>query len=100
MFADDLRTAAEGLYGKPLRVLLWLAFSILPPFGGSDGKLRDGRSLLAVLHLRITAKIANQQNLLHGVKPPYRECEIDCESGEARSLTTKQWQVGPQCWSG
>ena len=65
MFAGDLCPAAEGLYGKPLRVFLQFAVLVLPSFGGGDGELRDGRSLLAVLHLGITAKISNQHNLLH-----------------------------------
>ncbi len=30
------------------------------------------------------------RNLLHGSKPPRSECEIDCESGRARSLTANQ----------
>src|SRR5664279_3998328 len=51
VFADDLRTAAEGLYGKPLRVFLRFAVFVLPSFSGCDGKLRNGRTLLAVLHL-------------------------------------------------
>jgi hypothetical protein len=67
VFADNLRTAAEGLYGKPLRVFLRLAALILPSFRGGDGELCDGRTLLAVLHLRITAEISDQQNLRHGV---------------------------------
>ncbi len=71
VFADDLRTAAEGLYGKPLRVFLQCAALVLPSFRGGDGKLRYGRSLLAVLHLMITTEISNQQNLLHCIKPPY-----------------------------
>ena len=56
---------------KPLRVFLQCTALVLPSFRGGDGKLRYGRSLLAVLHLRITTEISNQQNLLHGIKPPY-----------------------------
>src|ERR1039457_3985491 len=67
VFADDLRTATEGLHGKPLRVFLQFAALVLPSFRSGDGELRDGRSLLAILHLRITAEISDQQNLLHGV---------------------------------
>ena len=38
VFADDLRTAAEGLYGKPLRVFLQFAALVLPSFRGGDGE--------------------------------------------------------------
>src|SRR5208337_4954154 len=65
VLADDLRTATEGLRGKPLRVFLQFAALILPSFRGGDGELRDGRSLLAVLHLRITAEISDQHYFLH-----------------------------------
>src|SRR5271166_1889214 len=65
VFADDLRTAAEGLYGKPLRVFLRFAALVLPSFRGGDGELCDGRTLLAVLHLRITAEISDQHYFLH-----------------------------------
>jgi hypothetical protein len=66
VFADDLGTAAEGLYGKPLSVFLQFAALVFPSFCGGDGELRDSRSLLAVLHLRITAEISDQHNFLHG----------------------------------
>src|ERR1019366_608333 len=38
---------------------------VLPSFRGRDGKLRYGCSLLAVFHLRITAKIPDQHYFLH-----------------------------------
>jgi hypothetical protein len=37
ILADDLRTAAEGLYGKPLRVFLQCAALVLPSFSSGDG---------------------------------------------------------------
>src|SRR5664279_5116288 len=67
VFAGDLCQAIEGFYGKPLRMFLRFAAPVLPSFSGGDGELCDGRTLLAVLHLRITAEISDQQNLLHGV---------------------------------
>src|SRR5271166_4411444 len=67
VFAGDLCQATEGLHGKPFRVFLRCAVFVLPSFRGGDGKLRYGRSLLAVLNFRITAEISDQQNLLHGV---------------------------------
>ena len=51
VFAGDLCQAIEGFHGKPLRVFLQFDVFVLPSFGGCDGKLRDGHSLLAVLHL-------------------------------------------------
>src|SRR5208283_4151794 len=67
VFADDLCQAVEGFHSKPLRVFLQFAALVLPSFRSGDGELGDGRSLLAVLHIRITAEISDQQNLLHGV---------------------------------
>src|SRR5271157_326072 len=67
VLADDLCPPTESLHTKPLRVFLRFAVFVLPSFRGGDGELRDGRSLLAVLHLRITAEISDQQNLLHAV---------------------------------
>jgi hypothetical protein len=58
---------AEGLYSKPLRVFLRFAALVLPSFRGGDGELCDGHTLLAALHLGVTAEISDQQNLLHGV---------------------------------
>ena len=54
--ADDLGPAAEGLDGEPLRVFLQFPAFVLPTFGGRDGKLRNGRSLSAVLNFRIAAQ--------------------------------------------
>src|SRR5664280_568924 len=65
VLADDLCPPTESLHGKPLRVFLQFAALILPSFRGGDGELRDGRSLLAVLHLRITAEISDQHYFLH-----------------------------------
>jgi hypothetical protein len=48
-------------------MFLQFAVFVLPSFRGGDGELRDGRTLLAVLHLRITAEISDQHNFLHGV---------------------------------
>src|SRR5208337_2720297 len=67
VFAGDLCQSIKGFHGKPLRVFLRFAVLILPSFCSGDGELRDGRTLLAVLHLRITTEISDQQNLLHGV---------------------------------
>jgi len=65
VFADDLRTATEGLYGKPLRVFLQFAALVLPSFRRGDGELCDGRTLLALLHLSITAEVSDQHYFLH-----------------------------------
>src|SRR5664280_1083480 len=46
VFADDLCTAAEGLYGKPLRVFLQFSGLVLPSFRCGDGELCDGGTLL------------------------------------------------------
>src|SRR5271165_4898143 len=67
VFAGDLCQSIKGFHGKPLRVFLRFAVLILRSFCSGDGELRDGRTLLAVLHLRITTEISDQQNLLHGV---------------------------------
>ena len=60
VLADDLCPPTESFGGKPLRVFLQYAALVLPSFRGGDGELRDGRSLLAVFHLRITAEIPDQ----------------------------------------
>jgi hypothetical protein len=67
MFADNLCAATERFHSKPLRVFLQFAVLVLPSFRGSDRELRDGRPLLAVLHVRVTAKISNQHDFLHGI---------------------------------
>jgi len=67
VFAGDLCQAIEGFHGKPFCMFLRFAVFVLPSFRGGDGELCDGRTLLAVLHLGITAEISDQQNLLHGV---------------------------------
>src|SRR5664280_1685140 len=64
-FADVLCQAIEGFHSKPLGVLLRFAALVLPSFRSGDGELCDGRPLLAVLHLRITAEISDQRYFLH-----------------------------------
>ena len=56
VFAGDLCQAIEGSHGKRLRVFLQAR---RPWFGGGDGELRDGRSLLAVFHRASTARAAS-----------------------------------------
>src|ERR1017187_4199542 len=65
VLADDLSQPTKSLHSKPLRVFLQFAALVLPSFRGRDGKLRYGCSLLAVLHLRITAEIPDQHYFLH-----------------------------------
>src|ERR1022692_972413 len=70
-FAGDFCQAIEGFHGKPFRMLLQFAVFILPSFRGGDGELCDGRTLLSVLHFRITAEISDQHYFLHGVIAPF-----------------------------
>src|SRR5271157_6010273 len=65
VFAGDLCQAIEGFHGKPFRMFLRYAVFVLPSFRRGDGKLRYGRSLLAVFHIRITAEISDQHYFLH-----------------------------------
>src|SRR5271157_5093714 len=67
VLADDFCPPTESFHGKPLRVFLQFAALVFPSFRGGDGELCDGRTLLAVLHLRITAEISDQHYFLHGV---------------------------------
>src|ERR1017187_7855964 len=65
VLAGDLCEAIKSLHSKPLRVFLRFAALVLPSFRSGDGELCDGRTLLAVLHLRITAEIPDQHYFLH-----------------------------------
>src|ERR1035438_799534 len=79
VLADDLCQPTKSLHSKPLRVFLQFAALVLPSFRGGDGELCDGRTLLAVLHLRITAEISDQHYLLHRVVAPFylsRACPL------------------------
>ena len=65
VLADDLCPPTESFDGKPLRVFLQFAALVLPSFRSGDGELCDGRTLLAVFHIRITAEIPDQHYFLH-----------------------------------
>ena len=49
VFAGDLCQAIKGFHCEPFRMFLQFAVCVLPSFSRGDGKLRDGRSLLAVI---------------------------------------------------
>lgn len=57
--ADDLGAAAESIHGEPLRVFLQFTAFVLPSLGGGNGKLRNGRALLAIFHLGVAAQICD-----------------------------------------
>ena len=49
VFAGDLCHAIQGVHGEPFRMFLQFAVFVFPLFSRGHGKLRDGRSLLAVI---------------------------------------------------
>lgn len=49
VFAGDLCQAIQGVHGEPFRMFLQFAVFVFPLFSRGHGKLRDGRSLLAVI---------------------------------------------------